>query len=67
MSNLGHDLMTTYPTVTKSGFPYGLRCPLCDVCIDNGQPYSESPTGVMSDGTPVVMIMCVYCKVGNNE
>lgn len=54
-------------TVTREGFPHGLRCIDCHERIPEGANYSQRLEGVMDDDTYVVEIVCVPCALGVKE
>jgi len=61
LSEVGQDIQVTYPIVTSAGFPHGLSCMSCERRIGIGQPYSDSPIGIMDDGSVITSLLCVYC------
>lgn len=56
------DVEVAFPVVTTSGFPHGVRCPICNRSILVGQPYTDKIYGMTSDGDAITILTCVYCE-----
>jgi len=57
---VGQDVELSFPVVTEAGFPWGLKCPLCDRSIEIGQPY-ETHLENVDEFEAITLITCVYC------
>jgi len=51
----------SFPTITESDFPNGIRCTECHRGIEPGQPYTEQLEAVHDAGEVVTSLVCVYC------
>jgi hypothetical protein len=50
----------TFPIVTPTGFPYGVRCTDCDRDLLAGDPYTDRAYS-MCGNDMVTEIVCFYC------
>ena len=63
MRNADPDQFDDAGIVTLEEFPWGLRCPLCDQVIDNGEAYCSVPDDTTRNGDVVGLVVCTGCAV----
>jgi hypothetical protein len=47
---------------TETDWPHGLRCPICDRVMVEGDEYRQQLQSMFDDGTPVLLIVCAGCE-----